>query len=71
MIEFKEKFVLIENQNGNFYFSVINAKTLEDAYERAETIVSSPWLHYVVPFNELKDFVLNHIEAHKFVKGGG
>jgi hypothetical protein len=65
------KFVLIENQYGTFYFSVINAKTLEDAYEQAETIVSSPWLHYVVPFDDLKDFVLKQIKpVKKSVKGG-
>ena len=65
------EFVLIENHYGTFYFSIIQARNLEDAYERAETIVSSPWLHYIVPLNELKDFVLSQIKpVNKSMKGG-
>jgi hypothetical protein len=64
------KFVVIENHGGNFYFWVINGKDLIDAYEHAETIVPSPWLHFLVPLNELKDFVLNYVKSHKHMKGG-
>jgi len=71
VIEFKEEFVLIENQFGNFYFSVITAKNAEEAYEKAETMVSSPWLHFIVPLHELEDFVLNYAKAKKSMKGGG
>jgi hypothetical protein len=63
--------VLIETQYGNFYFSVITAKDLADAYDRAETMVSSPWLHFIVPLHELEDFVLNYVKAKKPMKGGG
>lgn len=65
------EFVLIENQCGHFYLSVINARSLEEAYEQAETLVSSPWLHYVVPLNEVKEFILNHKKVHRHLKGGG
>ena len=60
----------MENQNGNFYFSVIKAKNIEDAYERAETMASSPWLHYIVPLYELEDFVLNYVKTYRSMKGG-
>jgi len=72
VVKFKIEFVLIENQYGNFYFSVIKAENIEDAYERAETMASSPGLHYIVPFNDLKKFILSQIKpVHKSVKGGG
>ena len=71
MIEFKEEFVLIESQYGNFYFSIIKAKDLADAYDRAETMASSPWLHYIVPLRELEDFVLNYVKVYRAMKGGG
>jgi hypothetical protein len=65
------EFVLIENYCGTFYFSVIEAKNSEDAYKRSETIALSSGFRYLVPFNHLKDFVLNYVKARKSMKGGG